>query len=133
MRYLHGLYYGHRMTTAPSSTTFSVRLDPEDEVRLHQLAARWHTTQSDAVRRLLRAVEQDAALHAVEVASWPKELPQAMRYRVVHDATVPINMGVGAPVPHEFKVNQIVDRNGFAPVHVEHLHARGVLLEPLAD
>src|SRR5437763_10840833 len=49
------------------------------------------TSQSDVVRRLLRAVEQHAALHAVEIASWPEQLPFAPRYRIVHDGVAHIN------------------------------------------
>jgi hypothetical protein len=81
---------------------------------------------------MLLATDKAEALRAVEVASWPKELAHAMRYRVVHDAVAPINMG-GVPVPHEFKVGQVIDRNGYAVGHVEHLHRCGVLLEPLPD
>jgi len=63
------------MTIASSSSMFSVRLDPEDEARLERLTARWATTGSDAIRRLLRALESDAALSRIEEATWPKELP----------------------------------------------------------
>jgi len=58
-----------------------------------------------------------------------------VRYRVaVKDVVVAIKMGEGLPsVPHTFHIGQIIDRGGYLPGYVEHLHKHGVLLEPLPE
>src|SRR4051812_21363596 len=47
---------------------------------LDTLAARWKLDRSGTLRRLVLSAASDEAVAAVEVATWPKELPHAMRY-----------------------------------------------------
>ncbi len=52
----------------------------------------------------------------------------------VYDRVLQLIEGEVLPsVPHEFHVGQVIDRGGYLPGYVQHLHKCGVLLEPLPD